>query len=94
MPKGQKIGYTRVSSVDQKNSRQLEGIALDRTFADHASGKDTKRPQLDAALAYLREGDTLVCHSMDRLARNLDDLRRIVTELTERGINVEFVKSI
>ena len=94
MPKGQKIGYTRVSSVDQNNARQLDGIPLDRMFSGHASGKDTKRPQLDAALAYLREGDTLVCHSMDRLARNLDDLRRIVTELTERGINVEFVKSI
>jgi DNA invertase Pin-like site-specific DNA recombinase len=92
MPKGQKIGYTRVSAVDQNNARQLDGIALDRMFSDHASGKDTKRPQLDAALAYLREGDTLVCHSMDRLARNLDDLRRIVTELTKRGVNVEFVK--
>jgi DNA invertase Pin-like site-specific DNA recombinase len=43
-------------------------------------------------MAYIREGDTLICHSMDRLARNLDDLRRIVTELTKRGVSVEFVK--
>lgn len=76
----------------QNNARQLDGIALDRTFSDQASGKDTKRPQLEAALAYIREGDTLICHSMDRLARNLDDLRRIVTELTKRGVSVEFVK--
>jgi DNA invertase Pin-like site-specific DNA recombinase len=92
MATGQRIGYTRVSSANQNNARQLDGIALDRTFADHASGKDTKRPQLEAAMAYIREGDTLICHSMDRLARNLDDLRRIVTELTKRGVNVEFVK--
>ncbi len=89
---GQRIGYTRVSSADQNNARQLDGIALDRTFSDKASGKDVKRPQLDAALAFIREGDTLVCHSMDRLARNLDDLRRIVLQLTTRGVSVEFVK--
>jgi DNA invertase Pin-like site-specific DNA recombinase len=65
---------------------------LDRVFSDHASGKDTKRPQLEAALAYIREGDTLVCHSMDRLARNLDDLRRVVLTLTKRGAKVQFVK--
>lgn len=92
MANGQRIGYTRVSSADQNNARQLDGIALDRIFADKASGKDVKRPQLDAALAFIREGDTLVCHSMDRLARNLDDLRRIVLQLTKRGVSVEFVK--
>lgn len=92
MIKGQRIGYTRVSSADQNNARQLDGTAFDRVFSDHASGKDTKRPQLEAALGYLREGDILICHSMDRLARNLDDLRRIVTDLTKRGVNVEFVK--
>jgi DNA invertase Pin-like site-specific DNA recombinase len=92
MTAGQRIGYKRVSTVDQNNARQLEGIALDRIFADEASGKDAKRPQLEAALAYLRQGDTLVVHSMDRLARNLDDLRGIVLELTKRGVVVEFVK--
>lgn len=89
---GQRVGYTRVSSADHNTARQLDGVTLDRTFSDHASGKDTNRPQLQAALAFIREGDTLVCHSMDRLARNLDDLRRIVTELTKRGVSVEFVK--
>jgi len=92
MAKGQRIGYTRVSSADQNNARQLDGIQLDRTFSDHASGKNTKRPQLEAALSFVRDGDTLVVHSMDRLARNLDDLRRIVLTLTKRGVNVEFVK--
>lgn len=61
-------------------------------FTDRASGKDAHRPQLQAALECLRDGDVLVVHSMDRLARNLDDLRRIVTELTGRGVQVQFVK--
>jgi len=65
---------------------------VDRAFADKASGKDVARPQLDALLRFAREGDTVVVHSMDRLARNLDDLRRIVRSLTERGIRVAFAK--
>jgi DNA invertase Pin-like site-specific DNA recombinase len=89
---GQRIGYTRVSSLDQQVARQLEGIALDRTFTDHASGKDSKRPQLDLLLSFARAGDTVVVHSMDRLARNLDDLRRIVHALTGKGVRIEFVK--
>ena len=89
---GKRIGYVRVSSMDQNELRQLDGVQLDKKFTDKASGKDTKRPQLQTALEYLRDGDVLVVHSMDRLARNLDDLRRIVTELTGRGVVVEFVK--
>jgi DNA invertase Pin-like site-specific DNA recombinase len=89
---GKRIGYVRVSTLDQNESRQLEGVQLDKRFVDKASGKDTKRPQLQAALDYVREGDVLVVHSMDRLARNLDDLRKIVMELTRRGVVVEFVK--
>jgi DNA invertase Pin-like site-specific DNA recombinase len=91
---GQRVGYKRVSSVDQVTDRQLEGMTLDRVFTDHASGKDTDRPELGRALAYVREGDALVVHSMDRLARNLDDLRRLVRELTGKGVKVEFVKEI
>jgi DNA invertase Pin-like site-specific DNA recombinase len=89
---GKRVGYIRVSSVDQNELRQLDGVQVDKKFTDKASGKDTKRPQFQAALEYLRDGDVLVVHSMDRLARNLDDLRRIVTELTGRGVVVEFVK--
>ncbi|MBR8832809.1 MAG: recombinase family protein [Stigonema ocellatum SAG 48.90 = DSM 106950] len=90
--KGQRIGYVRVSSTDQNLERQLEGVELDRVFTDKASGKDTQRPQLDALLTYAREGDMVVVHSMDRLARNLDDLRRLVQQLTWRGIGIMFIK--
>ena len=89
---GQRIGYIRVSTFDQNPERQLEKIELDRTFTDQASGKDVHRPQLEQLMDFIREGDTLVVHSMDRLARNLDDLRRIVSDLTDRGVSVEFVK--
>ncbi|WP_297832168.1 recombinase family protein [Pseudomonas sp.] len=92
MATGQVVGYTRVSSVDQNDARQLDGQTLDRVFADKASGKDTRRPQLEAALSFLREGDTLMVHSMDRLARNIDDLRSIVLSLTKRGVKVQFLK--
>ena len=90
--KGQRIGYVRVSSYDQNAERQLEGVQLDRVFTDRASGKDTDRPELKALVAYAREGDTIIVHSMDRLARNVDDLRRIVQERTRRGIRVQFIK--
>ena len=89
---GHRIGYVRVSSFDQKPDRQLEHVQVDRVFADKASGKDMQRPQLVALLDFVREGDTVVVHSMDRLARNLDDLRRLVQGLAQRGVRVEFVK--
>ena len=89
---GQRIGYVRVSSFDQNPERQLDNISRNKIFTDKASGKDTKRPELEALLAFAREGDIVVVHSMDRLARNLDDLRRLVQMLTKRGIRIEFVK--
>jgi len=89
---GQRIGYIRVSSYDQNPDRQLENVALDRTFTDKASGKDAQRPELERMLSFVRDGDTFVVHSMDRLARNLDDLRRIVQGLTSRKVRVEFIK--
>ena len=90
--KGQRIGYVRVSSADQNADRQLEGLEVHRVFTDRASGKDTQRPQLQALFDYAREGDTVVVHSMDRLARNLDDLRRVVAEQTRRWVRLQFVK--
>jgi len=87
-----RVGYVRVSSVDQNTVRQLDGITVERTFTDTASGKDTTRPKLDELLAFVRDGDTVLVHSMDRLARNLDDLRRIVRTLTDNGARVEFIK--
>jgi DNA invertase Pin-like site-specific DNA recombinase len=92
LSKGQQVGYLRVSSIDQNEVRQLEGLALDKKFTDKASGKDAKRPQLEAMQGFVRDGDTVFCHSMDRMARNLDDLRRIVLGLTERGVRIVFVK--
>ena len=89
---GQRIGYVRVSAFDQNPDRQLEKVQVDRVFTDKASGKDTRRPQFQAMLSFLREGDTLIVHSMDRLARNLDDLRSTAQSLTTRGVRVEFVK--
>src|ERR1700680_4757383 len=86
--KGQRVGYVRVSTFDQNTESQLDGVKLDKVFADKASGKDTKRPQLTAALEYLREGDMLFVHSMDRLGRNAEDLLRIVRELAGRGVVV------
>ncbi len=89
---GQKIGYIRVSSADQNTERQLDGLAMDRVFTDKVSGKSTDRPQLQEMLRFVRDGDHLFVHSMDRLARNLIDLRQLVQDLTNRGIRVTFVK--
>ena len=89
---GQRIGYIRVSTLDQKTDRQLDGTTVDRLFADRASGKDMERPQLESMLGFVRKGDVVVVHSMDRLARNLDDLRRLVQSLVKRGVRIEFVK--
>lgn len=89
---GKRIGYIRVSTTDQNHERQLDGLKLDKYFMDEASGKDTNRPQLTAMLDYVRDGDIIYVHSMDRLARNLDDLRRLVNQLTEQKIRIEFLK--
>ena len=89
---GQRIGYVRVSTVEQNAVRQLDGVTLDKTYVDRASGRDTERPKLHALMEFAREGDTVLVHSMDRLARNLDDLRRIVHELNAKGVRIEFVK--
>jgi len=90
--KGQLVGYVRVSSEDQNTDRQLEGVTIDKTFTDKLSGKDVNRPELQRMLEFVREGDQVVIHSMDRLARNLDDLRKIVKDLTAKGVKVQFIK--
>ena len=81
----QRIGYTHVSSLDQNAERQLDGIHLDKVFTDEASGKHTNRSQLQAALNHVHAGDTVVVHSMDRLARNVEDRLRLVREVNEAG---------
>ena len=89
---GKLIGYIRVSSELQNTDRQLEGIEVNKVFTDKLSGKSTKRPALNQMLEYARDGDTIIVHSMDRLARNLDDLRKIVKTLTSKQIKVKFIK--
>ncbi len=82
MNQGQRLGYIRVSSVDQNTERQLDGIELDERFEDKCSGKDKNRPQLQALLKHARKGDHILVHEMSRLARNLTDLLALVKELT------------
>lgn len=91
-PSAQNLGYIRVSSVAQNTDRQLDGLTLDRVFTDKLSGKDTNRPELQELLKYARSGDTVHVHSLDRLGRNLDDLRLMVKQFTEQGITVRFEK--
>ena len=86
------VGYTRVSSFEQNASRQLENQKIEKLFADVVSGKNTERPQLQALLEFVREGDVVLVHSMDRLARNLDDLRLLVKTLTNKGIHIQFIQ--
>ena len=90
--KGQKVGYVRVSSAEQNTGRQLEGIEVDRIFVDKASGKNTARPKFQEMLSYVREGDMIVVHSMDRFARSLKDLVTEVDQLVKRGVAIQFVK--
>lgn len=88
-----RVGYVRVSSEEQNVVRQLDGVNVEKVFTDKVSGKNAaERPALQQLLEFVREGDTVVVHSMDRLARNLDDLRKLVSELTSKQVKVEFVK--
>lgn len=87
---GQVVAYRRVSTVDQSTQRQDLG-PVDRVFEEKVSGATRDRPALAEMLQYVREGDTLRVHSMDRLARSLVDLESLVSELTGAGVTVEFV---
>jgi DNA invertase Pin-like site-specific DNA recombinase len=88
---GQILGYKRVSSILQNTERQLDGVTVDQMFEDKLSGKDTNRPALQAMLKHARKGDTVCCHSLDRLGRNIDDLREIVKSLVAKGVTVKFM---
>ena len=89
---GQNIGYIRVSTVDQNLGRQLDGMELDRVFSDQVSGGTINRPGWSQCKEFLREGDALHVHSIDRLARNLEDLQRTIRELAGKGVTIHFVK--
>ena len=90
---GQKIGYIRVSSVDQNTIRQLDGISLDKVFTEKLSGKSIERPILQECLIYIRSDDTLYVHSIDRLARNAKDLLNLVEQLLVKNVTIIFVKN-
>jgi len=90
--KGKRIGYIRVSTEDQNPDRQLSDLELDKKFIDYASGTNTKRPQLQSLLEYVREDDIVYVHSLDRLARNLSDLKKLVDHFVENGIQIHFIK--
>lgn len=87
---GQNIAYIRVSTLEQNIARQLDGMEFDRTFTDKASAKDTKRPALRECLDFIRDGDTLHIHSIDRLCRNLRDCQDLLDTLTGKGVTVRF----
>lgn len=89
---GKEIGYKRVSTVDQNPERQLQGIQVDKLFIDYASARTTDRPQLKAMIEFAREDDVIIVHSMDRLARNLTDLRNLVSKFVANGVEVRFIK--
>lgn len=86
------IGYIRVSTVEQNTVRQLDGIELDKVFVEHASGSTKNRDQLIAMLEYMRDGDIVHVHSIDRLARNLSDLKELVNAMIGKGVTVQFHK--
>lgn len=91
---GQRVGYIRVSSVDQNVDRQAVALGgCDKVFTDKSSGASRDgRTQLGAALSYVREGDMFVVASMDRLARSLRDLDFIVRTHASKGVKVHFIK--
>ena len=86
------VGYVRVSSVDQNTVRQLDGVELDKVFMEKLSGATVKRPQLALMLDYVRDGDTVHVHSIDRLGRSLVDLKELVHQMTAKGVTVVFHK--
>ena len=87
-----KIGYIRVSTIEQNEGRQIEalnGAGAEQLYIDKASGKNANRPQLKEMLDHLRSGDIVITESISRIARNTRDLLGIVEELQRQG--VEFV---
>lgn len=87
-----KIGYVRCSTKDQNPERQevlMEKLGVEKVYIDMCSGKDMKRPQLQAMLDFMREGDTIIVESFSRLARSTKDLLEITDTMTKKG--VEFI---
>lgn len=85
------VGYVRVSTVEQNESRQLitmEKYNVEKVFSEKVSAKDTNREELNKMLEFVREGDTIVIHDFSRLARSTKDLLHIVELLEDKKINL------
>ena len=85
------IAYVRVSTVEQNEDRQCEALkkhGIEKWFIEKVSGKDTNRPQLQAMMDYIREGDTVYIHDFSRLARSTKDLLDIVEKMQEKGVQL------
>jgi len=83
------IAYVRVSTIEQNEARQIEGLNkynVDEWFIEKVSAKDTNRPKLQEMIKFARKGDTIYIHSLDRLARSTKDLLDIVEQLQSKGI--------
>lgn len=93
---GKIIGYARVSAADQNLDRQLEALSkADKVFTEKASGKNTRdRPELSRMLEYVRDGDTVLVKSPDRLARSTTDLLALIEQLREKDVSVEFMITV
>ncbi|WP_406817352.1 recombinase family protein [Mycobacterium sp. M23085] len=88
---GQRVGYTRVSTVSQTLDQQneaLEAAGATKTFSDTMSGARDDRPGLAALMEYVREGDTVVVWKLDRLGRNTLHILETVKTLTDRGVTL------
>lgn len=92
-PKGQIVGYVRVSAIDQNEARQVHALGeVDRLYTEKISGKDvTGRPALNELLTYVREGDVVRVKSPDRLSRSTTDLLSLIRQLRERVVACELV---
>lgn len=86
------VGYVRVSTADQNAERQLDSITLDKIFEEKVSARTADRPKLNELLDYIREGDEVIVHDISRLARNMEDLHRLVRQITDKGCALRFVK--
>ncbi len=85
------IAYVRVSTIEQNEQRQVEGLQkynIDKWFTEKISGKNTDRPELQNMLEFAREGDTIYIHDFSRLARNTKDLLELVERLNAKGVNL------
>lgn len=86
------IGYMRVSTFEQNTNRQLAGLELEKVFIDKISGAKADRPQLNEMISFVREGDTVIIHSLDRLARDLMLSLEIIKKLNDKKVIVKFFK--